>query len=122
MTSNETNVSNYEFTTEQNSLIMKLSRVMSLLGYLCVLVALVAFSKSFNPIDIIQLFSSTIFLVIGFSTIYAAVFLKNIVKTKGNDISNLMNALNNFYVAYSTQLFAIVVALVMIIIALVFGL
>jgi uncharacterized membrane protein len=122
MTSNETNVSNYEFTTEQNSLIMKLSRVMSILGYLCVLVALVAFSKSFNPIDIIQLFSSTIFLVIGFSTIYAAVFLKNIVKTKGNDISNLMNALNNFYVAYSTQLFAIVVALVMIIIALVFGL
>ncbi len=122
MASKETTISNYEFTTEQNSLIMKLSRVMSLLGYLSVLVALVALSKSFNPIDIIQLFSSTLFLVIGFSTIYAAVFLKNIVKSKGNDISNLMNALNNFYVAYTTQLFAIVVALVMIIISLVFGL
>jgi len=122
MNPNDSNISNYEFTTEQNSLILKLSRIMSILGYLCVLIALVAFSKSFNPIDLVQLFTSTIFLVIGFSTIYAAVFLKNIAKTKGNDISNLMNALNNFYVAYSTQLFAIVVALVMIIITLFFGL
>lgn len=122
MNRNETNISNYEFTSEQNSLILKLSKIMSILGYLCVLIALVAFSKSFSPIDLVQLFTSTIFLVIGFSTIYAAVFLKNIAKTKGNDISNLMNALNNFYVAYSTQLFAMIVALIMIMITVFFGL
>lgn len=121
MNRNETNISNYEFTTEQNSLILKLSRIMSILGYLCVLIAFVALSKSLSPMDLVQLFTSTIFLVIGFSTIYAAVFLKNIVKTKGNDISNLMNALNNFYVAYSTQLFAVVVVLIMIIITVFFG-
>jgi len=114
MSRTETNISNYEFTAEQNNLILKLSRIMSLLGYLCVLIALLALSQSFNPLNIIQLFSSTIFVVIGFSTIYAAVFLKNIVKTKGNDITNLMNALNNFYVAYSSQLLAVITALILI--------
>jgi len=114
MSRTENNISNYEFTAEQNNLILKLSRIMSLLGYLCVLIALLALSQSFNPLDIIQLFSSTIFVVIGFSTIYAAVFLKNIVKTKGNDITNLMSALNNFYVAYSSQLLAVITALILI--------
>jgi uncharacterized membrane protein len=63
--------------------------------------------------------SGIIILLIGFWTYTAASSFNRIVKTQGNDIENLMNALKELRKLYTLQFWLFIIVLIAIIIAII---
>ena len=107
--------SNYEFTTEQNNAITKLARMMLIVAILFILSGVLSLVSSFGSMSIAGIVQGFALLVIGYSLFTASNSFKKIVETTGNDIANLMSAINQLYVACSIQLYSIAAVIVIIV-------
>ena len=108
----ESTNSHYEFTNDQNNTISKLARMMLIVGVLSILSGVITLATSFGTMSIIGMVQGFALLVIGYSLYTASNSFKKIVETTGNDISNLMNALDKLYLACSIQLYSIAAVIV----------
>lgn len=118
---NDNSQSGYEFTSEQNQSITKLAQMMKWVGILFIATGAITALSGFSPFSIISILQGAVYGVIGYSLINAASSFKKIVDTEGNDIGNLMNAIKQLYTACATQLWSIVGLVVLVILAVVFG-
>lgn len=99
--------SNYEFTNDQNNSITKLARMMLIVAILFLLSGVLSLLSSFGSMNITGIVQGFALLVIGYSLFTASNSFKKIVETTGNDISNLMQAIEKLYLACSIQLYSI---------------
>lgn len=119
--------SEFEFDVKQNELMADLSAKMNFVGLLLVFVGLlngltgivILFSDIAEGIS--SLVTGVVFALVGFWTRRAAASFTLIVDTEGHDISNLMSALGEVRKLYALQYWAVIVSLVLLVIALIFG-
>jgi hypothetical protein len=107
------NSSNYEFTEQQNETISKLARMMLIVSILFMISGGITVLASLSPLSIIGILQGAALVVIGYSLFTASNSFKKIVETTGNDIANLMAALNQLYNACSIQLYSIAAVIVL---------
>ncbi|PSO88453.1 MAG: hypothetical protein BRC41_02845 [Cyanobacteria bacterium QH_9_48_43] len=111
----------YEFNSTQEKLVQALANKMRFvsffliaIGILRFITGIVALIRGAPLIDAI--ISGIIILLIGFWTYTAASSFNRIVKTQGNDIENLMNALKELRKLYTLQFWLFIIVLIAIII------
>ncbi|PSO58683.1 MAG: hypothetical protein BRC47_00140 [Cyanobacteria bacterium QS_7_48_42] len=114
----------YEFNSTQEKLVQALANKMRFvsffliaIGILRFITGIVALIRGAPLIDAI--ISGIIILLIGFWTYTAASSFNRIVKTQGNDIENLMNALKELRKLYTLQFWLFIIVLIAIIIAII---
>lgn len=112
--------SSYEFTQEQNGLITKLASMMRIVGILFLISGVLTALLGLSPLNIVALLQGAALGVIGYSLINAAGSFKKIVDTEGNDIGNLMNAIQQLYNACAIQLWSIVALVLLTVVAVLF--
>ena len=116
----------YEFNSTQEKLVQALANKMRFvsffliaIGILRFITGIVALIRGTPLIDTIisgAIISGIIILLIGFWTYTAASSFNRIVKTQGNDIENLMNALKELRKLYTLQFWLFIIVLIAIII------
>ncbi|MCU0427516.1 MAG: hypothetical protein MUF71_18025 [Candidatus Kapabacteria bacterium] len=108
----------YEFTPEQNSLFSNLASKLKTVGItfiiLGVLQSFLAFANNGTFGIITGVLGGILFAVIGVLMVNAASSFKLIVDTEGQDISNLMQALNSLLSMYTIQFWALVVSIILV--------
>ncbi|PSO92314.1 MAG: hypothetical protein BRC46_08850 [Cyanobacteria bacterium QS_6_48_18] len=119
----------YEFNSTQEKLVQALANKMRFvsffliaIGILRFITGIVALIRGTPLIDTIisgAIISGIIILLIGFWTYTAASSFNRIVKTQGNDIENLMNALKELRKLYTLQFWLFIIVLIAIIIAII---
>lgn len=119
----------YEFNSTQEKLVQALANKMRFvsffliaIGILRFITGIVALIRGAPLIDAIisgAIISGIIILLIGFWTYTAASSFNRIVKTQGNDIENLMNALKELRKLYTLQFWLFIIVLIAIIIAII---
>ncbi|PSO58386.1 MAG: hypothetical protein BRC59_15205 [Cyanobacteria bacterium SW_4_48_29] len=119
----------YEFNSTQEKLVQALANKMRFvsffliaIGILRFITGIVALIRGAPLIDTIisgAIISGIIILLIGFWTYTAASSFNRIVKTQGNDIENLMNALKELRKLYTLQFWLFIIVLIAIIIAII---
>ncbi|PSO54232.1 MAG: hypothetical protein BRC40_06060 [Cyanobacteria bacterium QH_8_48_120] len=119
----------YEFNSTQEKLVQALANKMRFvsffliaIGILRFIIGIVALIRGAPLIDTIisgAIISGIIILLIGFWTYTAASSFNRIVKTQGNDIENLMNALKELRKLYTLQFWLFIIVLIAIIIAII---
>ena len=114
----------YEFDSTQEKLVQALANKMRFvsffliaIGILRFITGIVALIRGAPLIDAI--ISGIIILLIGFWTYTAASSFNRIVKTQGNDIENLMNALKELRKLYTLQFWLFIIVLIATIIAII---
>jgi len=114
-------ISNYEFNTSQNESIKKLiSQMMFVSIFLIVLGALFAGFGIYHLVSpegsiikfIINIVMAVVLVVMGVVTINSASSFKLVVNTEGNDIENLMNALDKLTTWFSILTMMILISIV----------
>lgn len=130
-------ISNYEFNTSENESIKKLINQMTFVSiFLIILGALYAAFGISNlvaaPADvsaeetspfikfIFNLVLATVFIVMGLVTVNSANSFRLVVKTEGNDIENLMKALDKLTTWFSIQTMMIIIGIILLILGLIF--
>ncbi len=121
----------YEFSTEQNEVILNLAQKMRFVGIALVVIAMIYFGAGLFPFlhntipgwyGIGSIISHTIagvlYLALGTFSVKAANCFRLIVKTEGSDIKNLMDALVFLLKNYRIQYWLIVAALILLVVAL----
>ena len=111
--------STYEFSQTENGVILDLVDKMRFVGAFLIIVGLLA------CVTVVQghyagLVSGLINIVIGVYTRRAAERFAKIVKTEGNDIRHLMDALGELLKIYGLQMILILIAIVLMIVAVAF--
>lgn len=112
----------YEFNTTQERLIRELTVKMRFVGYILIAVGILLILGGIVRIGqggIGGIINGIIQLLIGIWTSQAAASFKQIVKTQGNDIENLMDALKELKKLYTLQYWLFIIALVFIFVGLI---
>lgn len=125
--------SGYEFSSSQNELIGDLAKKMNFVGILLIAVGIVGIITGIiniftalaaaekTGIVLSNLIQGIFSLLIGTWTRNAAKAFKQIVKTVGTDIENLMIALGELRKLYTLQYWLVIIALVFFVLILVFA-
>jgi hypothetical protein len=121
----------YEFSAEQNEIILNLAKKMRFIGGTLVVLAVIYFAAGLFPFTrngipgwygigsiCAQLIAGALYLTLGIFIIKAANSFRLIVQTEGNDIKNLMDALAFLLKNYRIQYCVIIVALILLVVAL----
>lgn len=118
----------YEFNPSQNQLVKDLADKMRFVAYFLIglgILLTIAGVVALLQGGIANIIQGVIQIIIGFWTNKAANSFRSIVKTQGNDIGNLMSALEELRKLYTLQYWLLIIALVFIaiafILALIFG-
>jgi len=123
-------ISNYEFNSGQNQSIRKLTKQMMFVSItLVVLGALFAVYGVYYLVGtedgflkfIFNVVIALVMVVMGVITLGSAKSFKLVVKTEGNDIDNLMNALDKLTTWFSIQTMMIIIGMVILILGFVFS-
>ena len=120
----ESGARSYEFDSAQNEQIGVLARRMTWVGRFMIVFSIIAVFAGVIEIRndgagaIIQ---GLILLIIAIWTVRAAAAFSRITTTEGSDISNLMEALHELRKLYTLQYYAILVAIIFVVIAMVIG-
>lgn len=112
----------YEFNNTQNQLIRQLAQKMRFVGYILIalgVLVIVAGIVNFRLGGFATIIQGIIQLIIGIWTAKAATSFQLIVKTQGNDIENLMNALGELRKLYALQYWIFIIALVLVVVGIV---
>ncbi len=112
----------YEFNNTQNQLIRQLAQKMRFVGYILSalgVLVIVAGIVNFRLGGFATIIQGIIQLIIGIWTAKAATSFQLIVKTQGNDIENLMNALGELRKLYALQYWIFIIALVLVVVGIV---
>ncbi|MEA3496407.1 MAG: DUF5362 family protein [Bacteroidota bacterium] len=113
-------ISNYEFNAGQNESIKKLTHQMMFVGiFLIVLGVLFAVFGVFHLVKenndflkfIFDIVIAVVLIIMGLVTINSAKSFKLVVTTEGNDIENLMSALDKMNTWFSIQTMMIVIGI-----------
>ena len=115
----------YEFSPEQNEVIAALASSMKFVGMLSLLggaLLLVAGSVFLAKGGFSVFIQAALALIIGGLTVHAAGAFRQIVDTRGDDISHLMKALSALRTLYWLQVFLICIALGLVLLLLAGGL
>ncbi len=108
----------YEFTDQENVLVNDLAQKMKYVGIFGIILGVVEILSSFFG-EKGGIISGVISIIVGVWTINASKFFQKIVDTTGNDMSNLMSALTElkklYGLQYWTQIFGIILAILLII-------
>jgi hypothetical protein len=108
----------YEFTDQENVLVNDLAQKMKYVGIFGIILGVVEILSSFFG-EKGGIISGVISIIVGVWTINASKFFQKIVDTTGNDMSNLMSALIElkklYGLQYWTQIFGIILAVLLII-------
>jgi hypothetical protein len=101
----------YEFTPQQHEVFAGLASAMSFVGICIIILAVLSFVSGFagNPGGFI---AGGIYLLLGIWTMSAANSFRRIVDTKGQDITNLMAAIESLRSLYNLQRILILIGLV----------
>ncbi|PSP24471.1 MAG: hypothetical protein BRC55_07120 [Cyanobacteria bacterium SW_8_48_13] len=114
----------YEFNSTQEKLVQALANKMRFVSFFLIAIGILRFITGIvtlirgDPL-IDAIISGIIILLIGFWTYTAASSFNRIVKTQGNDIENLMNALKELRKLYTLQFWLFIIVLIAIIIAII---
>jgi hypothetical protein len=100
-------VEQYEFTSRENQVIGKLAKSMGYLGYVLVTFGVVILVIGVFNHHAGMVLSSIGFVCTGIFTLTAAGSFRNVVETKGDDISHLMAALEHLRRATSVLVWVI---------------
>lgn len=114
----------FEFSESQNQLFSDLARKMRFVSYFLIVlgvVSLIAGIFTLNRTGLGDVVQGVLSIVIGAWTGKASASFQLIVETRGNDIENLMGALGELRKLYLLQYWAILIALVFVVLALVLG-
>jgi hypothetical protein len=115
----------YEFNTSQNQLIKDLADKMRFVAYFLIglgILLTIAGLVALRGGGIANIIQGVIQIIIGFWTSRAANSFRSIVKTQGNDIGNLMSALEELRKLYTLQYWLLIVALILVAIGFIFAL
>jgi hypothetical protein len=108
----------YEFTDQENVLVNDLAQKMKYVGIFGIILGVVEILSSFFG-EKGGIISGVISIIVGVWTINASKFFQKIVDTTGTDMSNLMSALTElkklYGLQYWTQIFGIILAILLII-------
>ena len=108
----------YEFTDQENVLVNDLAQKMKYVGIFGIILGVVEILSSFFG-EKGGIISGVISIIVGVWTINASKFFQKIVDTTGSDMSNLMSALTElkklYGLQYWTQIFGIILAVLLII-------
>ena len=111
----------YEFNSTQEKLVQALANKMRFVSFFLIAIGILRFITGIVALIrgaplINAIISGIIMLLIGFWTYTAASSFNRIVKTQGNDIENLMNALKELRKLYTLQFWLFIIVLIAIII------
>ena len=114
----------YEFNSTQEKLVQALANKMRFVSFFLIAIGILRFITGIVTLIrgaplIDAIISGIIILLIGFWTYTAASSFNRIVKTQGNDIENLMNALKELRKLYTLQFWLFIIVLIAIIIAII---
>ncbi|PSO95446.1 MAG: hypothetical protein BRC53_10710 [Cyanobacteria bacterium SW_6_48_11] len=114
----------YEFNSTQEKLVQALANKMRFVSFFLIAIGILRFITGIVTLIrgaplINAIISGIIILLIGFWTYTAASSFNRIVKTQGNDIENLMNALKELRKLYTLQFWLFIIVLIAIIIAII---
>lgn len=114
----------YEFNSTQEKLVQALANKMRFVSFFLIAIGILRFITGIVTLIrgaplINAIISGIIMLLIGFWTYTAASSFNRIVKTQGNDIENLMNALKELRKLYTLQFWLFIIVLIAIIIAII---
>lgn len=115
----------YEFNQSHNQLIKDLAQKMRFVSYFLIALGVLLIIGGIVSVRsglISGIINGVLQILIGFWTTKAASSFKLIVDTQGNDIENLMIALEQLRKLYTLQYWLILIALIFIAIALITGL
>jgi hypothetical protein len=100
----------YEFNAVQNEIVEGLALRLAIVGYVLIAVGVVIFWTTFiRTGSLIGLLEGGLNLITGLISAYAGQAFRKIVKTKDNDIENLMEALKTMNMLYNIEIFALIV-------------
>lgn len=115
----------YEFDNSQNQLIRDLAQKMRLVSYFLItmgVLGIIAGILSIGARGAVGSIIQALFLLItGIWTFKACSSFQNIVDTQGQDIENLMLALGELRKLYALQYWLLIITLIFVALALVFG-
>lgn len=118
---NSSTLTRYEFSEGQNQIVRDLARKMSVVGLFLMIngfallaMSVMIFITLWDYEVLLHIFPHIVVLIIGSWTRHAAKSFHKIVDSEGNDIPNLMNALENLQKLYRLKYIILMITLVFI--------
>lgn len=106
-------MSNYEFTEEENTEILKLAKFMKITAILVIVFGVLAFVFSVISVDLVAIFYFGFLIIAGISFYMPTDNFTNIAKTEGSDIQELMTGFKELF-----NFWNVVIALLVVLFAL----
>jgi hypothetical protein len=115
----------YEFNGGENGIIQQLASAMSFVGIMTIIVGVLTGISGFIQVSqprgggqgFASIVQGVLFLVIGLMTQGASSHFSQVVKTEGNDIGHLMQALDKLRGMYVLQKILFIIVLVLLVLA-----
>jgi hypothetical protein len=112
----------YEFNSEQNTILSDLAKKMRFVGIFEIVLGAVYFLGSIATFSIANVGTGVIDILLGYLTLKASKFFQAIVESEGNDMTHLMNAVVELKNLYAIQFWLNIFLIVVIALGIVFGL
>lgn len=106
-------MSNYEFTKEENAEIMKLATYMKITSILVVVFGILALVFSLIVVDLVSALYFGFFIIAGISFYLPTDNFRNIAKTEGNDIEELIKGFKELFNFWNLVIIILAILLVL---------